>query len=174
MSRLQAIEHSDHPTIQKIFDEIHNAYGMVPNVFRTYAHNEAVLAANWLRVKRVMLEGVLQRRLKEAIAVVVSRDNGCDYCVRHHGAALQQLGLSSEQVEALSDADAPGNFDARDRALLGLARQANRDHRAVRDSQLEKARQAGASPAEIVEALAVMETFAGMNRFIETLDVEWP
>lgn len=86
-----------------IFREIASAFGMVPNLFRTAAHHPPLLRANWSKVKAVMTEGSLSREVKETIAVLVSRDNGCDYCVAAHSAALCAIGLSPEAVAGIME-----------------------------------------------------------------------
>src|SRR3989337_499861 len=84
-----------------IYDEIEKVFGRVPNIFKTYAHFPPLLKANWEKTKAVMMGGSLRRELKEAIALVVSDANGCQYCIAAHGLALQQLGFSRQGIEAL-------------------------------------------------------------------------
>jgi hypothetical protein len=59
-----------------IFREMESAFGQVPNLFRTAAHHPPLLRANWNMVKAMMMEGGLSRKVKETIAVLVSKDNG--------------------------------------------------------------------------------------------------
>jgi len=70
-----------------IFREIKAAFGMVPNLFRASAHHPPLPRENWNKVKAVMAEGGLRRKGKETIALLVSKDNGCEYCVASHSAA---------------------------------------------------------------------------------------
>ena len=39
-----------------LFGEIEAAFGMVPNLFRTYAHHPPLLRANWEKVKKLAVE----------------------------------------------------------------------------------------------------------------------
>ncbi len=71
-------------SISAVFTEIEGAFGRVPNLFKAYAHHPPLLLANWNKVKAVMMEGSLSRKVKERIAVLVSRDNSCSYCVAVH------------------------------------------------------------------------------------------
>ncbi|WP_243688305.1 hypothetical protein [Geotalea toluenoxydans] len=61
--------------IKEVFAEIEGAFGKVPNLFLTYANHLPLLKANWNKVKAVMGEGTLSQKTKQAIAVLVSRDN---------------------------------------------------------------------------------------------------
>ncbi len=157
--------------IEAIFDEIRMALGSVSNMFRAYARHPAVLAATWARVKAVMLQGTLPPTLKEAIAVVISHDNACNYCVEHHSRNLASLGMGREQIGRLLADPLAGNFTPKERALLVLARQANSDPHGASVETLNLARRTGADDLEIIEALAVMELFTSLNRFLSTMDV---
>ena len=157
--------------VEAIFNEIRTAMGSVSNMFRAYARHPAILAATWERVKSVMLQGTLPSILKEAIAVVISHDNACYYCVEHHSRNLAALGLAPETVGRLLEDPLAGNFTPKERALLVLARQANSDPHGASVETLNLARRAGADDLEIIEALAVMELFTSLNRFLNTLDI---
>jgi uncharacterized peroxidase-related enzyme len=167
---VQGAGNSD-PRVARIFREIESVQGTVSNLFRAYAHHPDVLESTWNRLRAVMLQGTLSRRLKECIAVVVSSDNGCRYCIEHHSRVLRSMGMAQEEIDRLVREPLAGNFDPKERALLALARQANRDPHGASDFQVEVARRAGATDAEIIEALAVMELFLSFNRFLDTLDI---
>ncbi len=155
-----------------IFREIASAFGMVPNLFRTAAHHPPLLRANWNKVKAVMMEGGLSRKVKETIAVLVSKDNGCDYCVAAHSAALGAIGLPREEIAEIIEDPEKGDFTAKEKALIHLARQANLAPRRIADEKFQALKELGASDAEMVEALGVMELFVGFNKFLDSLRVE--
>lgn len=158
---------------QRLLAEIEQALGRVPNLFRTYAAHPPLLRANWGKMKAAMMEGDLPRRLKEAIALLVSQDNGCRYCVAAHSAALQGLGVDDATLAAIREGRlTDAAFDAREQTLIELMRMANATPHDVEDKHFEAAREAGASEAEILEAFAVMETFVAFNRFLDSVDVE--
>jgi uncharacterized peroxidase-related enzyme len=165
------IEDGQNAAVVAVFQEIQNAFGKVPNLFRAYAHHPPLLRANWDKVKAVMMKGRLRREVKETIALLVSKDNGCDYCVAAHTAALRSLGIEDEQIATLEQSLEAVAFEAKEMALIDLARQANRKPHAVTDAQFHALRETGAQDAEIVEALGVMEVFAAFNRFLDTLQV---
>ena len=80
--------------------EIEKAFGQIPNLFLTMAHFPSLLEANWHKYQSVMLNGSLSRQVKETIALLVSQDNGCNYCVKAHRQALKALKISQSQFEA--------------------------------------------------------------------------
>jgi uncharacterized peroxidase-related enzyme len=155
-----------------IFREIASVFGMVPNLFRTAARHPPLLRANWNKIKSVMMEGGLSRRVKETIAVLVSKDNGCDYCVAAHSAALRAIGLSREEIAGIIENPGKGDFTAKEKALIHLTREANLAPRRIADEKFQALKELGASDAEIVEALGVMELFVGFNKFLDSLQVD--
>jgi uncharacterized peroxidase-related enzyme len=170
MSRIPAA--SQTPQVEAIFQEIEGAFGRVPNLFRTYAHHPPLLAANWNKVKTVMMEGTLSRKLKETIAVLVSRDNSCSYCVAAHIGALRAIGVTQEELAAIEEDLDKADFSAREKALINFARKANLEPLRIPDQEFAALRDTGVSDAEIVEALGVMELFTAFNKFLDSLQVE--
>src|SRR3972149_4822167 len=110
-----------------ILKEIEAAFGMVPNLFKAYAHHPPLLEANWNKVKAIMMQGSLSRKLKETIAVTVSRDNSCSYCVSAHTAALGSSGVSEKELRAIEEDLEGADFSAKEKALIDFARKANRE-----------------------------------------------
>lgn len=160
------------PEVEAIFQDIKKAFGMIPNLFKTYAHHPPLLEANWHKVKRVMMEGALSRKNKEAIALLVSKDNGCKYCVAAHTGALKAIGVSAEEISRIENDLDQAEFTDKERALIRFARKANRAANDVTDEEFLAVRETGASDAEIIEALGVMEVFTAFNKFLDALDVE--
>lgn len=158
--------------VETMYLEIKQAFGMIPNLFKTYAHHPPLLEANWHKVKRVMMEGVLSRKAKESIALLVSKDNGCKYCVAAHSGALKAIGVSPEEIALIETDLNRAEFTAKERALIRFARQANQAALEVSDAEFGALRQTGATDAEIIEALGVMEVFTAFNKFLDVLDVE--
>lgn len=158
---------------KRILDEIEQAMGRRPNLFRTYANHAPLLRANWHKLKAVMMEGALPRKLKEAIALLVSQDNGCEYCIRAHSMALKSLGVDEDTLGRIREGrlEAAG-FEDREAKLVALMRKVNRAPHDVSGSEFEALRAAGYSDAEIVEAYGVMETFVGFNKFLDSIGVE--
>lgn len=155
-----------------ILKEIEAAFGRVPNLFKAYAHHPPLLEANWHKVKAVMMQGSLSRKLKETIAVTVSRDNSCAYCVSAHTAALKSIGVADTELKAIEEDLDKTDFSAKEKALISFARNANKAPLGITDAEFSALKTSGASKAEIVEALGVMEVFTSFNKFLDSLQVE--
>ncbi|MGK7877231.1 MAG: carboxymuconolactone decarboxylase family protein [Xenococcaceae cyanobacterium] len=174
MAQIKALTDEEvSPEVQEIFEEIQRAFGKVPNLFRTAAHFPPLLKANWEKFKAVMVGGHLSRKLKEIIALLVSQDNGCHYCVRAHSQALKALGVTEAELDAIYDGHLEKiGLSPSEIHLITLARTANRAPSDVPDSLFERLWESGTTSAEIVEVLGVVETFIGFNKFLDSLKVE--
>lgn len=173
MSRIEAIvPDTAQEEVADIFREIEGAFGMVPNLFRTYAHHPPLLKANWHKVKAVMMEGALSPKVKQTIAVLVSQDNGCAYCVAAHTAALSAIGLTQEEIAALTEDLEQSDFSGKEKALISFTRKANLTPLRIDETEFAALRRTGASDAEIAEALGVMELFTAFNKFLDSLQVD--
>lgn len=173
MSRISLVNPQDSTeAVQVVLQEIKGAFGRIPNLFRAYANHPPLLEANWHKVKKVMMEGTLSRKSKETIALFVSKDNGCKYCVAAHSGALKAIGVSAAEIDRIETDLDQADFSVKERALIRFARKANRAANDVTDEEFLAVRATGAGDVEIIEALGVMEVFTAFNKFLDVLDVE--
>jgi uncharacterized peroxidase-related enzyme len=172
MARIDPLQAAALKERGEIIQEIERAFGKVPNLFKTYAHHPPLLEANWRKVKALMMEGNLRRKVKETIALLVSKDNGCAYCVSAHSAALKSIGVSDEEIGKIEEDMEKADLSPKEKALIGFVRRANLSPLKISEDEFQAVRQAGASEAEIVEALGVMELFTGFNKFLDSLRVD--
>jgi AhpD family alkylhydroperoxidase len=94
--------------VKEVFDDIKASRGLgrVPPFWRAIAHQPEYLRCEWEKLKTIMSTGVIDRRVKEMIAVAVSATNNCDYCLQSHTEMLRALGATdAEIVELLSVVD---------------------------------------------------------------------
>ncbi|WP_299655314.1 carboxymuconolactone decarboxylase family protein [uncultured Tateyamaria sp.] len=88
-----------------VFDDIRAVRGtdFINNFWRALAHDPALLAATWARLKDVMGPGELDPLVKEMLYIAVSVANGCEYYIHSHTAAARAKGMSEAQYgEVLS------------------------------------------------------------------------
>ncbi|MFQ5962917.1 MAG: carboxymuconolactone decarboxylase family protein [Candidatus Scalinduaceae bacterium] len=173
MARIRALDKNDvSDEVRIIFAEIESAFGMVPNLFKTSAHFPPLLKANWDKVKAVMMGGNLSRKVKETIAVLVSKDNSCQYCVGAHSMSLKAIGVTDKTLEHIHNMDvAEAGFSEKEITLILFAQKANNNPNRIPESDFQKLINLGATEPEIVEALGVMELFTAFNKFIDSLEV---
>lgn len=173
MHRVKPMEKIEAPErVKTVFKEIEAAFGMIPNLFKTSAHFPPLLESNWEKVKAVMMGGSLSRKTKETIAVLVSSDNSCDYCVDAHTAALKSIGVDDSELQTIMKEMDQSNFSAKEKGLIRFPRKANKEPLAITDAEFADLRSVGATDPEIIEALGVMEVFTAFNKFLDSLSVE--
>ena len=118
------------------------------------------------------MQGNLRRKTKEAIALLVSKDNSCAYCVAAHTAALKSIGITEKEINIIENEIEKSMFTEKEQELITFARKANKDPNGITDKEFGKLKKAGASDSEIVEVLGVMEIFTAFNKFLDSLNVE--
>lgn len=170
---LQAATEYKSESSSAILLEIEKAFGgHVPNVFRAYAEHPSLLAVNWQKYKVLMLSGKLRRKVKEAIAVVISHDNNCKYCVVAHSAALRSMKVSEAEITAMLQDIYPDDFTDKEAALIKFARKANQDWHSIGSNDLKELVDLGIEESEMLEAMGTMELFIAFNRFADVMGVE--
>lgn len=108
-------------------------------------------------------------RERELIAVAVSRENGCGYCVGHHTLNLGEV--IQDPSEAYKFALEPrfANLSEREAALVTFAQKATSHPDAVSEADINAMRDAGISDQNIVEALETAGYFNFANRMFMCL-----
>jgi len=132
----------------------------------------ALLAANWEKFKKIMLQGKLRRKVKEAIASVISYDNKCNYCVAAHSAALRSMKVGESEITAMFQGTFPDDFTNKEAALVNFARRANLDWHSIVNADLKELVSLGIDESEMLEALGTMELFIAFNRFADVMGIE--
>ena len=137
--------------------------GMVPSVFRAMAAvGHDVLVQNWTAFRQTVLEGVLPRPVKEMIALVVSREQGCGYGVRFHSQTLFQLGVALPVVRCLAEQGDCQEFPTDLRQMLAFARECSLDPEGADPDRLEMAGISGDHAVEVVDTVLIA---TGISRF---------
>ena len=173
MARIAYPDQAELPAeTRHILAEVASGFGSVPKLYLLYGHCPALLKANWEKVKGVLLAGQLSRKTKEAIALLVSTDNICLYCVAAHRAMLRAVGIDAAEIARIEADVDQADFTPKERALIAFARHANTEPLRITDDECEALRAAGATDAETVETLGVMEIFTAYNRFLDALAAE--
>lgn len=91
------------PEVRAVFDDIRATRGTdyINNFWRALAHDPALLAATWARLKAVMGPGTLDPLTKEMVYIAVSAANACEYCAHSHTAAARAKGMTEAQYGEL-------------------------------------------------------------------------
>jgi uncharacterized peroxidase-related enzyme len=157
---------------KELLDAVQAKLGVTPNLMKTLAHSPAALEG-YLSLNNALAKGALPAKAREQIALAVSQENGCEYCVAAHTLLGGKAGLKPEQILA---ARKGSSDDAKTRAELELARQILDARGNVTDAQLAAARESGVGDAEIAEVVAHVALNVLTNYFnvLARTDVDFP
>ncbi len=151
MNRLSLPSPEQAPAASRpVLDQIQQAFGSTPKMFRTVAHSPAALQAMWAFFG-ALGGGSLGARLGEQIAVAVADRNRCDYCLAAHTALGRKAGATSEELRAAQQGE---SADPRTAAALRFALQLVEHRGQLQDADLQALRAAGFTEGETVEILA--------------------
>lgn len=134
------------------------------------ANHPPLLEAQMTYHERLMIDGNLDRELKELVGVVVSQSNTCDYCVSSHREKLHTLGLDSEALASV-DRSEYDDFTERERAALEFAELAATDAHRVGEAEIEALRAVGFDDQDVLELLGVVAMFMAANTLANALSI---
>jgi uncharacterized peroxidase-related enzyme len=110
------------PAMQAYFAKCDEKIGFVPNVLKAYAHDTGKLEAFAGFYNDLMLGASgLSKLEREMIAVVVSSQNRCYYCLTAHGAAVRQMSGDPALGELMVMNYRAAELAPRHRAMLDFA-----------------------------------------------------
>ena len=157
---------------QAYFDKCVEKLGLVPNVLRAYAHDIAKLDAFAAMYNDLMLgPSGLTKLEREMIAVVVSAENRCFYCLVAHGAAVRQLSGDPALGEALAMNYRVAPLVGRTRAMLDFAVLMTRASATIEEPDREGLRDYGFGDRDIWDIAAVASFFNMSNRMASAVDM---
>jgi len=153
-------------------DAVEAKLGVLPNMFRTFAHSPVALNA-YMQLSGVAAGGKLSARQREQIALAVGEANDCGYCVAAHSVIGKGAGLTAAQIELARDAQAD---DSRDAAVLKLASAIVRQRGHVPTSELDAFKAAGFSDGDLLEVLVVvtLNIFTNYTNHIAATELDFP
>jgi uncharacterized peroxidase-related enzyme len=150
---------------RRYFDICQEKLGMIPNVLRAYSQNIAQLEAFTRLYNEMMLgESELDKLEREMVAVVVSSENKCFYCLVAHGAAVRKYSGDPVLGEHLVMNYRSATLNPRHRAMLDFASVLTRAPATVAESDIEALRQAGLSDRAIWDLSNVIGFYNMTNR----------
>ncbi len=153
------------PEMAAYFKKCVEKIGYVPNVLVAYSHAMPKLETFAAFYNELMLApSGLSKLEREMIAVVVSAQNRCWYCLVAHGAAVRALSGKPELGEALAFNYRVAPIEPRQRAMLDFAVKMAGASAEIIEADREALRTAGFSDADIWDIAAVASFYAMSNR----------
>lgn len=175
MSWIQEIEVSKaEGALARTYARLIEKRGKVANILAVHSLNPAALE-NHLDLYMTLMFGKsgLSRMEREAIAVVVSASNECEYCVNHHAEALRHYLKDEETLMMLSTADGLETLEPRLSNIVRHSEKLTTAPGAMTESDLGELRAVGLSDKDILDLTLVVGYFNFVNRIAMGLGVEF-
>jgi uncharacterized peroxidase-related enzyme len=160
------------PAMQTYFDKCNEKLGFVPNVLLAYAFDNAKLEAFAAFYNDLMLApSGLSKLEREMIAVVVSSQNRCYYCLTAHGAAVRVYSGDPALGEVMVMNYRAAKLSRKQRAMLDFAVKMTNESYAIEEEDREALRRVGFSDRDIWDIAAVAGFFNMSNRIASATDM---
>jgi uncharacterized peroxidase-related enzyme len=145
---------------------------VTPNVFRVLANSPKALEG-FLGLYGATAGFALDKATQERVALVVAEGNSCQYCVSAHTAIGRGAGLTNDEMLLNRRGS---SSDARAAATVALAKALNENVGEVTADELDAARAAGLTDADIVEAVAVvvLNIFTNIINKASRVEIDFP
>jgi len=115
-------------------------------------------------------ENSLSRADRELIGTYVSSENDCQYCQTSHGAlAAYHLKGDEELVRQVKQDFETAPISEKLKALIAIAGKVQRSGKSVMASDIERARDHGATDREIHDTVLIAAAFCMYNRYVDGL-----
>lgn len=158
--------------LKAYFTKCEEKLGLIPNVLKAYSFDGDKLRGFMGLYNDLMLaESGLSKLEREMIAVVVSSQNHCFYCLTAHGAAVRQLSGDPKLGETLVMNFRAAGLDDRHTAMLNFAVKLTDAPDAIVEADRQALRDAGFSERDIWDIAAVASFFNMSNRMASATDM---
>ena len=153
----QAVQEKAKPILDKT--------GSLGEIFKLLAIDENIYFATDGMIQKYLLdETSLSYDIKEAIALLISMENGCKMCVDVHKNIAKMLGLTDERIEEILQGVDAINTSEAEKALLNFCIKASKkDNYKILKEEIDALKDFGFTDVQIVEAVAITGYFNYIN-----------
>ncbi len=163
--------------LRQLYDRVKGPGGAIDNVMKIHSLRPHTMEGHSALYKSVLhhVGNTMPVWFLECLGIYTSLSNKCDYSVSHHYAGLTRLLKDDAKARSIYQAlvlAAPEKvFDGKELGLLRYVRKLTLEPQKMEEADVEAARKAGASDAEIFEANQVCAYFNYSNRLLNGLGV---
>jgi uncharacterized peroxidase-related enzyme len=148
--------------------------GKVSNILKVHSLNPDAMGEH-LNLYMTLMFGKsgLSRAEREAIAIVVSANNDCQYCVNHHAEALKRYIDDEETLGMLMNADGLETLEPRLSNIVRHAEKLTTAPGAMTESDLGELRAVDLTDKDILDLTLIVAYFNFVNRIASGLGVTY-
>ena len=161
-------------TLRELYDDLVQKRGKVSNILKVHSLNPEAMRDH-LNLYMTLMFGKsgLSRLEREAIAVVVSASNECEYCVNHHTESLRHYVDDEDVLSLLATADGLETLEPRLSNIVRYAEKLTTAPGAMTESDLGELRAENLSDKDILDVTMIVGYFNFVNRIAVGLGVEY-
>ena len=160
--------------LAEMYAELTQRRGKISNILKVHSLNPQAMSDHLDLYMTLMFgKSGLSRAEREAVAVVVSATNECEYCINHHTEALRHYIDDEETLNMLATADGLETLEPR---LSNIVRHAERLTVApgvMTESDLEELRAVELDDKDILDLTLIVGYFNFVNRIAVGLGVSY-
>jgi len=175
MARIKIIQ-EDEATgqLKEIYDQLIESRGKLAEVHKIQSLNPKTIMSHMELYMDIMYsKSPLSRAQREMMAVVVSRENKCPYCIRHHAEALDRYWKDEERLDQLITGKDRSIMDETEFLLASLAKELTLHPSSEQiENIIEALKVKGLEDRAILDATLVIAYFNFVNRIVLGLGAE--
>ena len=167
------LNYEDQKNASNYLKVVNEKIGFVPNVLKAFSNFPKQFEGFTKLYNSIMLgESGLSKLEREMIAVTVSSENQCFYCLAAHGATVRELSQDPQLGERLASNFEAANLSKKHKTMLLFARNLTRNPSIVNEEDRRALNKVGFNDRDIWDISLVVGFFNMTNRLAIASEME--
>ena len=159
--------------VKNYLDIVQQKLGFIPNVLAAFAKFPKQFEGFTKLYNALMLgESGLTKLEREMIAVTVSSENHCFYCLVAHGSAVRELSNDPQLGERIAANFRSAELPKKQEELLNFTKKLTKDPSEICENDRKKLRNVGYTDRDIWDISAIVGLFNMTNRLASATEME--
>ena len=159
--------------VKNYLEIVQQKLGFIPNVLAAFAKFPKQFEGFTKLYNALMLgESGLTKLEREMIAVTVSSENHCFYCLVAHGSAVRELSNDPQLGERIAANFKSAELPKKQEELLNFTKKLTKDPSEISENDRKKLRDVGYTDRDIWDISAIVGLFNMTNRLASATDME--
>ena len=159
--------------VKNYLEIVQQKLGFIPNVLAAFAKFPKQFEGFTKLYNALMLgESGLTKLEREMIAVTVSSENHCFYCLVAHGSAVRQLSNDPQLGERIAANFRSAELPKKQEELLNFTKKLTKDPSEIDENDRKKLRDVGYTDRDIWDISAIVGLFNMTNRLASATEME--
>ena len=159
--------------VKNYLEIVQQKLGFIPNVLAAFAKFPKQFEGFTKLYNALMLgESGLSKLEREMIAVTVSSENHCFYCLVAHGSAVRELSNDPQLGERIAANLRSAELPKKQEELLNFTKKLTKDPSEISENDRKKLRDVGYTDRDIWDISAIVGLFNMTNRLASATEME--